>query len=285
MINDYKSALDKVNPTEEKKAEIKQLFKNRKMRKGSFIKPTVAITVCAALVIGGVKLKNEMGVKEYGYLSANRFSIEINAQTLNNKNEVAISSDMGFAGGMSEGDDNDVSYTVEFPVKCSGENIKNVTYSIQGGIFNISSKKSERVIVKGTKVENRIKTPWTLVQGADLMEQYTSFTVNYDKQTSDKTTIMIGNNSSQLSGSQREKIIDMRTFIGAENKKEKEIYDNFYKNLVIKCTVTYKDKSTESKEIRVSARLGKMSEIDSDIEGKKDKNTLYTVFKMQGSIE
>ena len=280
MINDYKSAMDKINPTEEKKAEIKQLLKNRVIRKGIFFKPVVAITVCVVLVIGGVKLSNKKNAKEYGYLPENGFLIEINAQTLNNENEVAISSEMGFVGGMSEGDDNDISYTVEFPVNCSGNNIKYVTYSIQGGIFNISTKKSESIIVKGTKVWKRINTPWTLEQGADLMEQYTSFTVDYEKQTSDETAIMIGNNSSQLSDSQIEKIKKMSPFIGAANKKEKEIYDEFYKNLMIKCTVTYKDKSTESKEIRVSARLGKLSEIDPDIEGKKDKDTIFTVFKI-----
>ena len=279
MNKDYKSAMDKINPTEEKKLEIKQLFKYRNMKRRSFIKPAIAIVACAVLVVGFEKLGNE---NEFGELSKNKFSIEINAQTLNNENEVAISNEMGFAGGMSEGDDNDVSYIVEFPVKCSGNNIQNVTYSIQGGIFNISSGKSENIIVKGKKVEGYIKTPWTLGQGADLMEQYTSFTVDYKKQASDKTAIMIANNSSQLSDSQRERIKDMSSFIGAANKKEKEIYDEFYKNLVIKCTVTYQDKSTESKEIRVSARLGRLSEIDPSIEAKKDENTIYTVFKMQG---
>ena len=53
MNSDYKSALDKIHLEQNKKEEMKQLFrKNNMRRKINFIKPAVAVAACMALVVG-----------------------------------------------------------------------------------------------------------------------------------------------------------------------------------------------------------------------------------------
>ena len=49
MNSDYKSALDKIHLEQNKKEEMKQLFrKNNMRRKINFIKPAVAVAACMA---------------------------------------------------------------------------------------------------------------------------------------------------------------------------------------------------------------------------------------------
>lgn len=49
MNSDYKSALDKIHLEQEKKQEMKQLFRKKNMgRKIKFIKPVVAVAACMA---------------------------------------------------------------------------------------------------------------------------------------------------------------------------------------------------------------------------------------------
>ena len=280
MNNDYKSALDKINPAEEKTAEIKELFKSRNMKKRLYIKPVVAVAACMALAIGVGSLGNAWNKGNQGMSPMNSFSIEVNAQTLDYKNGVGIFDTRGIGGGMSEGDKGAVGFDKEFQVTCSGDNIKEITYSIEGGVFNISYDKSDNIIIDGEKVDHPLNTTWTVCKDANESAQYKSFTLDYNKQTAKKTYIAIANSSDNLPKAQFEKIKKLSRYMG-EVAKKKEIYDEFYKDISITCTVTYNDGATESKKIGVSAKICKVSEVIKDIPKEKDGDTIIAVYKLQ----
>lgn len=280
MNNDYRSALNKIYPAKEKTAEVKQLFKSRSMRRKNLIKPVIAVAACMALAIGVGSFGNAWNIGKSITTVANGFTVQVNAKTLDSTKGVSISNDLGFVGGISEGDKGVVGYDTEFPVTCSGDNIKKITYSIDGGVFQISSKKNDSVVVEGNKVDNMVNTPAAMPKGSNEICQYTSFTVDYDKQTTDSTLISIAYSSDKLSDAQFEKIKKNVHYIGDGNTaKEKEIFDEFYKDLTISCTVTYNDGTTETKDIVVSAKTGRMSEIEKNLPEGKDCDLVLSVYK------
>lgn len=282
MNNDYKSALDKINPAEEKTAEIKELFKSRNMKKRIFLKLAVAVAACMALAIGVGNLGNAWNKGNQGMSPMNSFSIEVNAQTLDYKNGVGTFDSRGIGSGMSEGDKGAVGFDKEFQVTCYGDNIKEITYSIEGGVFNISYDKSDNIIIDGEKADHPLNTTWTEWKGANESAQYKSFTLDYNKQTAKKTYIAIANSSDNLSKEQFEKIKKLSRYIGERTEaKIKEIYDEFYKNISITCTVTYNDGTTESKKIGVSAKICNVSEVIKDIPKEKDGDVIIAVYKLQ----
>lgn len=280
MNNDYKSALDKINPAEEKTAEIKELFKSRNMNKRKFIKPVVAVAACMALAVGVGSLGNAWNKGNQGMSPMNSFSIEVNAQTLDYKNGVGTFDTRGIGGGMSEGEKGAVGFDKEFQVTCSGDNIKEITYSIEGGVFNISYDKSDNIIIDGEKVDHPLNTTWGGCEGANESAQYKSFTLDYNKQTAKKTYIAIANSSDNLPKAQFEKIKKLSRYMGTISKI-KEIYDEFYKDMSITCTVTYNDGTTETKKIGVSAKICKVSEVIKDIPKEKDGDAIIAVYKLQ----
>ena len=68
---------------------------------------------------------------------------------------------------------------------------------------------------------------------------------------------------------------------------EKAVYEQLYKNVEISCTVTYKDKTKETKKIKVTPKIGKISDLDPDglNQGKKnpkaDSDIIYTVYSIK----
>ncbi len=45
-------------------------------------------------------------------------------------------------------------------------------------------------------------------------------------------------------------------------KIKKAVYEQLYKNVEISCTVTYKDKTKETKKIKVTPKIGKISDLN-----------------------
>ena len=293
MNSDYKSALDKIHLEQEKKQEMKQLFRKNNMgRKIKFIKPAVAVAACMALVVGISQIGSNSATKTNG----NGFSIMVNAQTLT-PGDASIDDANGFDGGMcGDENDGDFSYSVEFPVSCKGTNIEKITYSIKGAVFQVTNPAGKNIIIDGTKVSKRLNVPGGYIGEADskLDEtgyddfQYTSFTVDYKKQSDEKTYISIANNSKYLSKEQQNKLKNLDAFNGSL-KEEYQVYSELYKNVEISCTVTYSDKTTEVKKIKVSPKIGKPSDLNSNDDylkkekenPEKDFDMVYTVYSIK----
>lgn len=295
MNSDYKSALDKIHLEQNKKEEMKQLFKKNNMkRKINFIKPVAAVAACMALVVGISQIENNQATKTNG----NVFSVMVNAQTLTS-GDASINDTNGFSGAMcgKVNDEDGLSYSVEFPVSCKGTNIEKITYSIKGAVFQVTNSSDKNIIVDGEKVSKKINVPGGYVgeESSKLDEteyeeyQYTSFTVDYNKQSDEKICISIANTSENLSKEQQNKLKKLNAYDGNLDE-EYQVYNELYKNVEISCTVHYTDKTSETKVIKVSPKIGKVSDLDSNNGAylneekenpKKDFKIVYTVYSIK----
>ena len=159
MNSDYKSALDKIHLEQNKKEEMKQLFrKNNMRRKINFIKPAVAVVACMALFVGISQLGNNQATTN----SQSGFSIRVNAQTLT-KGDSSIDDTNGFAGAMCGSEENSqVSYSIEFPVTCKGKNIDKITYDIKDAVFQITNPEGNSIVKEGKKTSKLLNVPGSI---------------------------------------------------------------------------------------------------------------------------
>ena len=291
MNSDYKSALDKIHLEQNKKEEMKQLFrKNNMRRKINFIKPAVAVAACMALFVGISQLGNNQATTN----SQSGFSIRVSAQTLT-KGDSSIDDTNGFAGAMCGSEENSqVSYSIEFPVTCKGKNIDKITYDIKDAVFQITNPEGNSIVKEGKKTSKLLNVPGSIAGCDDkntkeedyTKSQYTSLTVDYDKQKDAQTYIGIAYDSKYLSKEQKAIIAKLDAFNGTLEDK-KAVYEQLYKNVEISCTVTYKDKTKETKKIKVTPKIGKISDLDPDglNQGKKnpkaDSDIIYTVYSIK----
>lgn len=291
MNSDYKSALDKIHLEQNKKEEMKQLFrKNNMRRKINFIKPAVAVVACMALFVGISQLGNNQATTN----SQSGFSIRVNAQTLT-KGDLSIDDTNGFAGAMCGSEENSqVSYSIEFPVTCKGKNIDKITYDIKDAVFQITNPEGNSIVKEGKKTSKLLNVPGSIAGCDDkntkeedyTKSQYTSLTVDYDKQKDAQTYIGIAYDSKYLSKEQKAIIAKLDAFNGTL-EDEKAVYEQLYKNVEISCTVTYKDKTKETKKIKVTPKIGKISDLDSDGLNSGEKNPkadckiVYTVYSIK----
>ena len=101
-----------------------------------------------------------------------------------------------------------------------------------------------------------------------------------------QTYIGIAYDSKYLSKEQKAKIAKLDAFNGTL-EDEKAVYEQLYKNVEISCTVTYKDKTKETKKIKVTPKIGKISDLDSDGLNSGEKNPkadckiVYTVYSIK----
>ena len=291
MNSDYKSALDKLHLEQGKKEEMKQLFrKNNMRRKINLIKPAVAVAACMALVVGLGQIGSNPTTKNNQY----SFSIRLNAQTLE-KGDAAIDDAKGFAGAMCGSEENrQVSYSIEFPVTCKGKNIDKITYDIKDAVFQITNPEGNSIVKEGKKTSKLLNVPGSIAGCDDkntkeedyTKSQYTSLTVDYDKQKDAQTYIGIAYDSKYLSKEQKAIIAKLDAFNGTL-EDEKAVYEQLYKNVEISCTVTYKDKTKETKKIKVTPKIGKIADLDSGESKTEEKNPkadckiVYTVYSIK----
>ncbi len=283
MNSEYKSALDKIHLEQQSKEEMKQLFRKGNMRKGmKFVKSVVAVAACMALVVGLGQVGSFTSDK---LKSNNSFSIQVNAQTLE-KGKSVLNDKTAFMGVVCENEDSGVKYSVDFPVTCKGDNIEKVTYSIKGAVFQVSNPENKSVIIDGKKAEkslslpaNTAEKPYENNNEEFVINQYKSYTVDYNKQSSDTSVISIGYDSKLLPGV--EKNIDAKVF-GEDINTQLKAYNDLYKNVSITCKVTYKDGSVESKNIKVKAVIGKASDISNGEQYlNKDEDTIITTYTVE----
>ena len=277
MNSDYKSALDKIHLEQNKKEEMKQLFrKNNMRRKINFIKPAVAVVACMALFVGISQLGNNQATTN----SQSGFSIRVNAQTLT-KGDSSIDDTNGFAGAMCGSEEN-------------SKNIDKITYDIKDAVFQITNPEGNSIVKEGKKTSKLLNVPGSIAGCDDkntkeedyTKSQYTSLTVDYDKQKDAQTYIGIAYDSKYLSKEQKAIIAKLDAFNGTL-EDEKAVYEQLYKNVEISCTVTYKDKTKETKKIKVTPKIGKISDLDSDGLNSGEKNPkadckiVYTVYSIK----
>lgn len=188
---------------ERKKMKIRPISK--------LMKRVIAVAACAAVCLCGAyayydfsrdKNNDENGVQiaEDETLS-NPFTIKVMAAELDRDSALPISVGETASGswvlnGLE--DQSAISYCINFPLSCEGENIKSVTYSVNTGTFQVVEPQDDVYVMDGIAYEGDT-TKFGMVGGFydESMDDeegvrqvnvfyLKSYTVNYEKQTSDE---------------------------------------------------------------------------------------------------
>lgn len=257
----YKNAMEKIKLSDDAKQNTKSLYRQIKVeQKGKrnirrFVKPVIAIAACIVLIIStGIGLQNGNNLFHTG--NKNTFSISVMAAELKEGIGVPINVGAGYGGdSISVGDDNKLSYSIGLPLSCKGENIENITYSVQGAVFQIGAPKDDNTIVAGKEYKGKMSFPATLKKEDDVLTCYTEYTVKYQHQPDDNIVVSICN----------EKNISDDELVFSDNvEKQKQGMDELLKDVVITCTVKYKDGTFQSKKLLLKNEIMTIGQISPD---------------------
>lgn len=279
MNDDYKSALNKIHLNDMQKEQMKQLFKKKRMRRKNVISKSIAAAAATvALVLGTIGVGKVAGVGD-----ADCFTLQVNAKEIGEEGDANISDDYVCDVSISSSEENSIAYNTEFPIICKGENISTVTYSVKGGLFQITNPVNERIVINGQKPSKELWMPSAYNDRTkEKMErnQYSSFTVNYNKQKSEHTVITVGYNSKMYPASKSWNIYSMYHSKAARTPEGlAEVYEEFYRELDITCTVTFGDGKTATKKLVVSALPEENEYGDSGFMG--DNGTVVTCYRVK----
>lgn len=302
MENNYKNALDKIKLSETEKDKAKALFYERKeekrmkkkMVKRVFISTAIAASLAIVLTVSTVipMLKRSFDNTFGSTVSNNSFSLTVHAKEMTKTGKVFLDEYRTASNIAWDTEDGGIVFGFVFPVECKGKNIDTITYKIENGVFVITNPKGKSVVIDGERVINRLDVPEHSKEDLrkDIStyeyEQYKSFTVKYNNQLNNKTCIDVADTSDIWS---KEKLSEYKKFgcdiysIRGSVKKEKQVWDFLTKDLGISCTVTYKNGSTETKNIVISNEIARLSEIagDDKIPKKKDHEVVAKCFSIQ----
>lgn len=282
-----KERAEAMKNTNRKQQEINGQGKIRRL-----VKPMIAVAACAALLAGvgiGNYWKNNGGTFPGGNLAAgnptaetgpentvaqenaqaagNWFTLTACAKELEPGKPVPLT-DMGDSGRSwalgGSWDRGSVDYCIATDFLCQGENIERVSYSISRGAFQIvePTDPAEQIVVDGQLFDGELNTG-SIGGGYDELTGqpvipcetalYQSFTLDYDRQSSDTVWINICNECPD-SG----EILNLLWGDGGEAKALEEMSEGINRLLdgtVITCTAHYADGTSQSVEIAVSSSV------------------------------
>lgn len=249
----YKREIDKLKLSEEQKKQVLELYssevkkKERSMKR--IVKPMVAIAACAAIMLGFVVTGNHE-LQEQGNSSQqaddHAFSIIVNAEELTEESPVvSYSTENSYGWAICGTEEGDVTFSIGADFSCEGEKIESVTYEIEQGLFQLA-------LPDGTpKIDLReVDVDIATYPSAIEEEGYTGYyadryTIDYDKQKDVKVAVC-GVRETQ----HQEALFDKAT-----PQEGKAAIDELLGDIKIKCTVTFTDGTTTTKNILLTSKI------------------------------
>lgn len=157
------------------------------------------------------------------------------------------------------GGEGEVNYCVNMPLTCEGDNIRQITYSINKGAFQVVQPEGETIIIGGQLYEGELNTG---IIGGDYDESglpsrpfemvlYRSLTLDYERQTDAYTWINICNVCPDEDGELLNLLWGEEYSLADENKGMQKLFDQ----TVITCTVQYADGTSQSSDILVDSQI------------------------------
>lgn len=231
------------------------------------------VCLCAAAVISaGIFSADIIGSfgSDKKSNSKNSFVMSVNAAEITDENKSATI-DLSSTGiSYSEGDNGTVGYFFYPPIKCTGENISTITYTVNHGTIEFvetsgqgekkkpADDSAESIIIEDTPQEN-------ISLGN---------TISYNDQNNKDISLSVSGGTESLSKDKqhlvREHIEDLFGYtddsyaesksegmreIKNLNKKVKEYMDILLDDLVISCTVKFNDGSKQTQQIKVGTKI------------------------------
>lgn len=170
-------------------------YKNRMKRKRRLRVCITAGIAAAACVVAGVQL-NRFGNGQVPYTetkqdfvtnkTSSAFSLCVYASELSSENSVALNNENGNSWVFGMRSDSDMlSYCIAFPVSCKCEQIKQITYTINKGAFQIIGENPEKFCTQMTLYTEQTMNLPRISQNKDQQESVlycTSYTIDYENQ-------------------------------------------------------------------------------------------------------
>lgn len=272
---------------------VKKARRNYYMNR--IVKIGVSVVACAALLIVGNATVGHF-MTHTSQTNQKDVTVEDNPAYI----KESVSDTFGFMYGDNEGR---VGFIMEMPLSVKGDNIKNVTYSIENGFFEVvDTGKEDDMIVDAKEYkdapssfatieeteERKVLTLYSIGEEkaadseaeAEINQRtLSSYTVAYDKQTSDNTVINICGNP-VLS----EKDIAALN-ASSDPQKTADMYDKIFGNTIIICTVTFTDGTTQEQEIGIGGAVMTYEEMgeqtDQPVESPEDTSQKQAFVKLQ----
>ena len=257
---------------------VKQAGRNYYMKK--IWKIGVAAVACAALLVAGTIAAGHQTVqKEPGAvsISKNPFVICAQAAELTKDKPVyikeSVSNTFGYAA-WDDGKTGKMGFVMEMPLSVKGDDIKTISYHIKNGFFQVTDTgETDDMIVDSEAYEGdtaeagiteRGETEATLdiyqkhaddymvkeVPSGAKEQALSSYTVAYDRQSSENTTINICG-TQELS---QDEITAMHSSTTDPGELAK-LYDKVFKDTVITCTVTFTDGTSQKRQIGIGGAV------------------------------
>lgn len=187
--------------------------KEQKIQRKFAVITVAAACIMAVVTVAAVKggaMRSVSDETNMASTSEKTFTLAIMGAELEKDKPVQLVSDSSlitekFAGewNLMGREDGGASYCINVPFTCQGNNIKNVTYSINNGAFQIVQPIGEGIIVDGQLYDGELNTGIIGGYDAEIIDGvpapayemlfYQSFTLDYQKQTDENTWINICN--------------------------------------------------------------------------------------------
>lgn len=267
----YKNALDKATLPKESKENLKSLYDKVNQednvmsieKKRNIKKPLAFVAaglVCAVAVGSTFAVGHFNDSKNSG--SKNSFVLSVSAAEIGRKAANSDKTDtkgskvtLGTSGYLvSQNDDKTWHYDFTLPVVCKGNNIDEITYTVNRGSITLDA---------GSTLDSE-KTD----------TDKTSETVSYKALPKDKlVSLDIYGDSSSLSKSEQQ-ILDKGLIPQADMEQYKKAIDTLLKDLKVTVKAKFNDGTTEEETINVNSKLCTSEEL-SDDEQRDDDIMLY----------
>lgn len=267
----YKNALDKATLPKESKENLKSLYDKVNQednvmsieKKRNVKKPLAFVAaglVCAVAVGSTFAVGHFNDSKNSG--SKNSFVLNVSAAEIGRKAANSDKTDtkgskvtLGTSGYLvSQGDDKTWHYDFTLPVVCKGNNIDEITYTVNRGSITLDA---------GSTLDSE-KTD----------TDKTSETVSYKALPKDKlVSLDIYGDSSSLSKSEQQ-ILDKGLIPQADMEQYKKAIDTLLKDLKVTVKAKFNDGTTEEETINVNSKLCTSEELNDD-EQRDDDIMLY----------
>lgn len=287
---------------------VKQAGRNYYMKK--IWKIGVAAVACAALLVAGTIAAGHQTVqKEPGTvsISKNPFVICAQAAELTKDKPVyikeSVSNTFGYAA-WDDGKTGKMGFVMEMPLSVKGDDIKTISYHIKNGFFQVTDTgETDDMLVdseayEGDTAEAGITERGETEATLDIYQKHaddymvkevpsgakeralSSYTVAYERQSSENTTINICG-TQELS---QDEITAMHSSATDPGELAK-LYDKVFKDTVITCTVTFTDGTSQKRQIGIGGAVMTYEELgtqtDEPVESPEDLSQKQAFLKLQ----
>lgn len=178
-----------------------------------------------------------------------------------------------------------VSYCINVPFTCQGNLIKNITYSINNGAFQIVQPKGDSIIIDGQLCEGELNTGiiggHSDESGEETQEPvletvfYKSFTLDYQRQSDENTWVNICN--------ERPDNGELESMIFGDNTLENKNLgmQKMLDNTVITCTVNYADGTSQSVDVFVNSCIMTCAEAGTEVKDDPNREGIFITFELK----